>query len=111
MKPVDDTQHSLARIEAAAARGAAAAFAARPQESPGWQAIAVVVAILGSIVWFGIDFSGRLGRMEGQLTILMQAVQDGRGMSGPGQVSKVQPASPTGQGNTSAQGARNRPGS
>ena len=49
--------------------------------------------------------------MEGQLTILMQAVQDGRGMPGPSQGSKLQPASPTGQGNTSAQGARNRPGS
>ena len=111
MRPIDDTQESLERIEAAAARGAATALAARPKESPGWQAIAVFVAILGSIVWFGIDFSGRLGRMEGQLTILMQAVQDGRGMSGPNQVSKLEPASPTGPGSTSAQALRNRPGS
>lgn len=111
MRPIDDTQEPLERIEAAAARGAATALAARPKESPGWQAIAVFGAILGSIVWFGIDFSGRLGRMEGQLTILMQAVQDGRSVADRGEVPVLRRGAPTAPGDNPPQNSRNRPGS
>ena len=71
----------------------------------------MAVAILGSIVWFGIDFSGRLGRIEGQLTILMQTVQEGRSRSERGEVPEFQPALPAGAGNASVQDARKRPGS
>lgn len=111
MQPANDTQESLVRIEAAAARGVAAALGARPQQNPGWQAIAAFVAILGSIVWFGIDFSGRLGRMEGQLTILMQAVQDGRSVADRGEVPVLRRGAPTAPGNHPPQNSRNRPGS
>lgn len=111
MRPIDDTQESLERIEAAAARGVAAALGPRPQQNPGWQAVAVFVAILGSIVWFGIDFSGRLGRMEGQLTILMQAVQDGRSVPDRGEVPVLPRGAATATGNPSAQDPANRPGS
>lgn len=111
MKPADDTHESLARVEAAAACGVAAALAPRPQQNPGWQAIAVFVAILGSIVWFGIDFSGHLGRMEGQLTILTQAVQDGRSVPDRGEVPVLRPDAPPAPGNPSAQEPLNRPGS
>ncbi len=111
MKASDETLESLTRVEVAAARGTAAALATRPQQTPGWQAIAVAVAILGSIVWFGIDFSGRLGRIEGQLTILMQTVQEGRSRSERGEVPEFQPALPVGAGNASVQDARKRPGS
>lgn len=111
MKPANDTHESLARMEAAAARGVAAALGPHPQQNPGWQAIAVFVAILGSIVWFGIDFSGRLGRMEGQLTILMQAVQDGRSVPDRGEVPVRRPDASAAPGNPSPQEPRNRPGS
>ena len=102
---------SLTRVGLAVARGTAAALATRPQQTPGWRALVVAVAILGSIVWFGIDFSGRLGRIEGQLTILMQTVQEGRSRSGHGEASEFQPAVPAGAGNASVQDARKRPGS
>ena len=70
----------------------------------------VAVAIPVCIVWFGIDFSGRPGRIEGQLTILMQTVQEGRSRSERGEAPKLQPAVPAGAGNASVQDSRNRPG-
>ena len=71
----------------------------------------MAVAIPGSIVWFGIDFSGRLGRTEGQLTMLMQTVQEGRSRSERAEAPEVQPAVPAGSGNISAHDSPKRPGS
>lgn len=92
LRSANDMQEWLGQVEVAAARG-------------------VAVAILGSIVWFGIDFSGRLGRIEAQLTILMQTVQEGRSRSERGEVPEFQPALRAGAGNASVQDARKRPGS
>lgn len=81
------------------------------ERSIGWPAIALVVAILRLIVWFGIDFSARLSRMEGQLTILLRAVQDGRSAPERRDVPVLPRGAPTAPGNTPPQDLPNRPGS
>lgn len=81
------------------------------ERSLGWPAIALAVATFGLIVWFGIDFSARLSRMEGQLTILLQAVRDGRSAPERLDVPVLPRGAATAPGNTPPQDVRNRPGS